>query len=467
MNSQQSSFETNASRAGKQFQRLYRDRPAAEPRLQPVLVAAPLGALLFLCGCGLQHFTIAAPNTPAIAPSNYYSPDAFAADSTIYKQATDPAPVSAAKTVAYDVTYAKQKRNDITYGLMSQIEVVYGAYYNHLFVYQSSVAIGSDALTLGLSAASSIATHAATKTLFSALGTGIAGIGLSTQKNLFSQQAFPIIGLAMETRRDSLRAQIIQNLANDVATYPLNAAERDLTAYLNAGTLPGGLQEIQSEAGAASAAQSAKNSSVQTIAAPTNLQASAGDHQVTLGWAEVAGASSYNVYFSTTSGLTTTSGTKVAAGISTNSYIHNGLQDGQQYFYLLTAVKGTTESSPSAQASATPAAPAAAGNPPQNLIAIPGASSVTLSWAPPVGAVSFRIYYSQTTPVNNATATQVTGPAITGNSYTVSGLPTGTPLHFVVTAVNAAGAESANSNDAPATPQAPVPTAHSLVFTAH
>jgi hypothetical protein len=466
MNSQQISFEANVSGAGKQFERLYRDRPAAEPWQRIMLVGAPLGALLFLCGCGLQHFTIAAPNTPAIAPSNYYSPDAFTADSTIYKQATDPALVSATKTIAYDLTYAKQKRNDIAYGLMSQVEVVYGAYYNHLFVYQSSVAIGSDALTLGLSAASSIATHAATKTLFSALGTGIAGIGLSTQKNLFSQQAFPIIGLAMETRRDSLRAQIIQNLANDVTTYPLNAAERDLTAYLNAGTLPGGLQEIQSEAGAASAAQKTANSSVQTIAAPTNLQASAGDHQVSLGWTEVPGATSYNVYFSTTSGFTTTSGTKVA-GISTNSYIHSGLQDGQSYFYLVTAVKGTTESSPSAQATATPAAQAAAGNPPQNLIAVPGASSVTLSWAPPVGAVSFKIYYSQTTPVNDATSTQVSGPTITGNSYTVSGLPTGTLLHFVVTAVNAAGAESANSNDAPATPQAPTPAAHSLVFTAH
>jgi hypothetical protein len=39
-----------------------------------------------------------------------------------------------------------------------------------------------------------------------------------------------------------------------VLEYPLTAVKRDLVLYLYAGSLPGGLQEIQKEAGAASAA---------------------------------------------------------------------------------------------------------------------------------------------------------------------------------------------------------------------
>lgn len=417
---------------------------------------------LSMCACGLQHFTIAQPKAPAQDPSSYYSDNDYSKDLATYKDVADP--TNAAK---YNLSYAKQLRNDITYGLMSQIDVVYGAYYNHLFVYQSAVAIGSDSLTLGMTAAAAIATNKATKTIFSALGTGLSGVGLSTQKNLFAQQAFPAIGLAMETRRDSLRTQIIANLSNDISTYPLNAAKRDLVAYLNAGTLPGGLQEIQSEAGSANAKQAQQTTLSPPLTAPSNATAvpGPGDQEVSLAWTSVAGADSYNIYFANSAGVTLSSGTKIS-GVTTDSYVQSGLRDGAQYFYVITAVKGTTESGGSGQVSATPAAPPAGGAAPANLIAVPGVSSATLLWSTPAGATSFHIYFSKTSPVTSANRTEAAGPTVTSSPHTVTGLDAGTPLYFVVTAVSPGG-ESSVSNEAKVTPQAPSPTPQKLILTSH
>jgi len=59
----------------------------------------------------------------------------------------------------------------------------------------------------------------------------------------------------METRRSAIYTEISDGLAKKtVLEYPLTAVKRDLVLYLYAGSLPGGLQEIQKEAGAASAA---------------------------------------------------------------------------------------------------------------------------------------------------------------------------------------------------------------------
>ena len=95
-------------------------------------------------------------------------------------------------------------------------------------------------------------------------------------------------------------------------------------------------------------------------AAPQGLTATGGNAQVTLTW--TAGSESdlagYNLYRSTTSPVATT-GAPVNGGdlISGTSYTDTGVTNGQQYFYALVAVDGSNNaSSPSTEASATPAA---------------------------------------------------------------------------------------------------------------
>ena len=55
------------------------------------------------------------------------------------------------------------------------------------------------------------------------------------------------------------------------------------------------------------------------IAAPTGITGSTGDTQVTLSWNPVAAASSYNLYYGTSAGVTPATGTKLAAAASSRS----------------------------------------------------------------------------------------------------------------------------------------------------
>ena len=86
--------------------------------------------------------------------------------------------------------------------------------------------------------------------------------------------------------------------------------------------------------------------------APTGVIATAGSGQVSISWTSVSDATSYNIYWSTTSGVTKTTGTKLT-GV-TNPYDHTGLTNGTTYYYVVTAVSSYGESSESSQVSAIP-----------------------------------------------------------------------------------------------------------------
>lgn len=90
-------------------------------------------------------------------------------------------------------------------------------------------------------------------------------------------------------------------------------------------------------------------------AAPTGLTATAGNAQVSLSWNASAGATSYHVKRSTTSGGPYT---QVAAPTA-NSDTDSGLTNGATYFYVVSAVNSVGESANSSEVSATPAIAAA------------------------------------------------------------------------------------------------------------
>ncbi|MGK5094867.1 SUMF1/EgtB/PvdO family nonheme iron enzyme, partial [Deltaproteobacteria bacterium TL4] len=81
--------------------------------------------------------------------------------------------------------------------------------------------------------------------------------------------------------------------------------------------------------------------------------AARGDSQNTLTWSSVTGAASYNLYWSTTTGVTTSDGTKIS-GV-TSPYTHTSLTNGTAYYYILTAVNIAGESSASTEVSMIPA----------------------------------------------------------------------------------------------------------------
>jgi fibronectin type 3 domain-containing protein len=178
---------------------------------------------------------------------------------------------------------------------------------------------------------------------------------------------------------------------------------------------------------------------------PVNLTATGGNQQVSLAWTASAGASGYNVKRAPTNGGPYTT---VASPAGT-SYTDTTVTNGTAFYYVVTAVNAAGQSGNSNQATATPMAAATAPVPPLSLTATGGNQQVTLAWTASTGATTYNVKRAAT---NGGPYTTVASPA--GTSYTDTTVTNGTTYYYVVTAVSASG-ESANSNQASATPSTP------------
>ena len=92
-------------------------------------------------------------------------------------------------------------------------------------------------------------------------------------------------------------------------------------------------------------------------AAPTGLTAAGGSAQVSLSWTAAAGATSYTVKRSLTTGGPYTNFTQ--AGIAGTSFTNTGLANGTTYYYVVSASGAGGEGANSAEKAATPVAPSA------------------------------------------------------------------------------------------------------------
>ena len=124
-------------------------------------------------------------------------------------------------------------------------------------------------------------------------------------------------------------------------------------------------------------------------AAPTGVTATAGPDQVVLSWTASTGATSYNVYYATSSTITKGGGTKIG-GITAPPQTVTGLTAGTTYYFIVTAVNAGGESAASTAASATPTSngtvsltPGTAGT---ATVAFSAANSLTFNF--PANAVS-------------------------------------------------------------------------------
>jgi fibronectin type 3 domain-containing protein len=201
---------------------------------------------------------------------------------------------------------------------------------------------------------------------------------------------------------------------------------------------------------------------VTTVPAAPVATAVRGNTQVTVSWAAVSTATSYNVYWSTTTGVTPASGTKVTG--ATSPFVQPGLTNGTTYFYVVTALNAKGESTPSAQVSATPAVPPVPVAPVAT--AVGGSGQITVSWSAVTDATSYNVYWSATTGVTPATGTKITGAT---SPFVQAGLATPTTRFYVVTAVNSTGESVASAQVTATTTSAPppaVPTGVTAAFAA-
>ena len=184
-----------------------------------------------------------------------------------------------------------------------------------------------------------------------------------------------------------------------------------------------------------------------TPVAPSGLQASPGNAQVSLTWMASANSTGYHVKRSTTGGGPYT---QIAAPGSTG-FVDAGLVNGTKYFYVVSAFNPSGESPDSPEANATPAAPPSPPAAPTGLQATAGNAQVSLTWTSSTSAASYHVKRGTT---GGGPYTQIAAPAAPG--FTDTGLANGTTFFYVVSALNSAG-ESANSAQASATPTGTAP----------
>lgn len=196
---------------------------------------------------------------------------------------------------------------------------------------------------------------------------------------------------------------------------------------------------------------------VVTIGPPQQIIADPGKARVTVSWTPVAEAVSYNIYYSTASGVNKTIFDTAVRDIHDGHIVRN-LQNGTQYYFVVTAVGASgAESNISKEVSATPLATPPPVAPTNVTATTTGPGTIRLTWSASAEATSYTIYYDTVPNIKAATAAFSLINAVSPQD--IAALINNTTYYFVVTAGNANG-ESVASFEVSCVPQiSPPPTA--------
>ena len=183
---------------------------------------------------------------------------------------------------------------------------------------------------------------------------------------------------------------------------------------------------------------------------PANLTANASGANVNLVWDPSDGATSYDVFRSTTPGANYNK-----IGTTPNTNYTDTVPATNTYFYVVQAVNagGASDNSNEASVYAEVASPLVPGAPTNLKVAVPkGKKQLSLSWTGSAGATSYGVFICSVSCVTASVPPFSSLGSVTTPSVTVTGLTSGVPYSFYVTAVNSSGS-SDPSNMASGTPR--------------
>lgn len=194
-----------------------------------------------------------------------YSQRDFESDTNEYRKAA----------AGGDMTRALLVRNQIAYRVMGDIESSYGQFETKLTTNRAGIQTTSDAIQLGMSAASTVIAGTDIKDLLNASLSAFKGTSLSFDKNYFQEKTTEALISQMRASRQTLQARLLLSLGTrDVASYPFEAVWIDLVDYYYSGTVPSALVAIATKAGSDANQASAKvDAAVKALTPATPAQA--------------------------------------------------------------------------------------------------------------------------------------------------------------------------------------------------
>ncbi len=134
--------------------------------------------------------------------------------------------------------------------------------------------------------------------------------------------------------------------------------------------------------------------------APENVTVIAQNGKTTISWDSVYDSTSYNIYWSTSPGVSKDSYEGKIADITDISYTHTGLTNDTTYYYILTAENDYGETDESDEISATPSVTGEAPSTPTAVTPTAGDEEVTISWDTVYDSTSYNIYWSTSSGVS-------------------------------------------------------------------
>ena len=144
----------------------------------------------------------------------------------------------------------RELRDQIVLARMYAIDIFYSEYEARLTRERQNVGFFTTVASLALTGSATALSSNTTKTVLTAVATGLTGTKEAYDKEVLIEKTIAILQQQMRTRRKEVKVSILERLSLDTTAYPLELAFTDIEAYYRAGTITGALIDVAEETGA-------------------------------------------------------------------------------------------------------------------------------------------------------------------------------------------------------------------------
>ena len=143
----------------------------------------------------------------------------------------------------------RELRDQIVLARMYAIDLYYSEYEARLTQERQNVGFYSTVANLALTSSATLFAANETKTILTAVATGLTGTKEAYQKEVLIEKTIAILQQQMRARRKEVKVRIISRLSLAAESYPLELALADIETYYRAGTITGALIDVAEETG--------------------------------------------------------------------------------------------------------------------------------------------------------------------------------------------------------------------------